>query len=58
MRFASILNDLKLPLLDQHDATSDALMTAMIYLKLEDLKERDVLIPRQRSKPVTWYGGS
>jgi DNA polymerase-3 subunit epsilon len=58
LRFASILNDLKLPLLDQHDATSDALMTAMIYLNLQDLKGRDVRIPRQRSKPVTWYGGS
>ena len=58
LRFASILSDLELPMLDQHDAASDALMTAMIYLKLQDLKGRDVRIPRERAKPVTWYGGS
>ena len=58
LRFMSILDDLGLPALDQHDAYSDALMTAMMYLALEDLKARDVRIPRRRAKPVTWYGGS
>lgn len=58
LRFMSILNDLGLPALDQHDAYSDALMTAMMYLKLEDLKARDVRIPRARARPVAWYGGS
>jgi DNA polymerase III subunit epsilon len=58
LRFMSILNDLGLPALDQHDAYSDALMTAMMYLKLEDLKARDVRIPRRRARPVAWYGGS
>jgi DNA polymerase III subunit epsilon len=58
LRFMSILNDLGLPALDQHDAYSDALMTAMMYLKLEDLKARNVRIPRARAKPVAWYGGS
>ena len=58
LRFMSILNDLGLPALDQHDAYSDALMTAMMYLKLDDLKARDVRIPRQRARPVAWYGGS
>ncbi|HKN27964.1 MAG TPA: 3'-5' exonuclease [Roseiarcus sp.] len=58
LRFMSILNDLGLPALDQHDATSDALMTAMMYLKLEDLKARDVRIPRMRARPVARYGGS
>jgi len=57
LRFMSILKDLDLPALDQHDAYSDALMTAMMYLKLEDLKARDVRIPRARAKPVAWYGG-
>jgi DNA polymerase III subunit epsilon len=57
LRFMSILNDLGLPALDQHDAYSDALMTAMMYLKLEDLKARDVRIPRRRAKPISWYGG-
>jgi DNA polymerase-3 subunit epsilon len=58
LRFTSILTDLGLPLLDQHDAYSDALMTAMMYLKLRDLESRDVKIARQRTRPVTWYGGS
>ncbi len=58
LRFMSILNDLGLPALDQHDAFSDALMTAMMYLKLRDLKARDIRLPRQRARPVSWYGGS
>jgi len=57
LRFMSLLADLGLPALDQHDATSDALMTAMMHLKLEDLKARGVRIPRTRAKPVHWYGG-
>jgi DNA polymerase III subunit epsilon len=57
LRFMSIMADLGLPLLDQHDAYSDALMTAMMYLKLRDLEERDIKIARQRAKPVSWYGG-
>ncbi len=57
LRFMSILRDLGLPALGQHDAYSDALMTAMMYLTLEDLKARDVGIPRKRAKPAAWYGG-
>ena len=57
LRFMSILRDLGLPALDQHDAYSDALMTAMMHLTLEDLKAREVRIPRARAKPVVWYGG-
>jgi len=57
LRFMSILKDLKLPALDQHDAYSDALMTAMMHLKLEDLKARGVRIPRARARPVAMYGG-
>ena len=57
LRFMSILSDLGLPALDQHDAYSDALMTAMMYLTLEDLKARDIRIPRLRARPVAWYGG-
>ena len=58
LRFVSILNDLGLPVLDQHDAYSDALMTAMMHLTLEDMKARDIRIPRMRAKPVAWYGGT
>jgi DNA polymerase-3 subunit epsilon len=54
--FASILSDLKLPMLDQHDAYSDALMTAMIYLALCDLKDRGARIPRQRFQGVRHFG--
>jgi len=56
LRFISIMTDLGLPLLDQHDAYSDALMTAMMYLKLRDLEARDIKIARQRAKPVSWHG--
>jgi len=56
LRFASLLNDLKLPVLDQHDAYSDALMTAMAYVALRDLKQRDVRIERQRSRGVQHFG--
>jgi len=38
LRFDSILNDLGLPKLQAHDALNDAVMTAMIYLKLQQIK--------------------
>ncbi len=57
LRFAAILADLRLPVLDQHDAFADALMTAMMYLALTDLKDRNIRIPRQRARPVAHYGG-
>ena len=53
--FASLMSDLKLPMLDQHDAYSDALMTAMIYLALRDLKARDARIERQRFSGVRHF---
>ena len=51
-RFAAILRDLDLPLLDQHDAYADALMTAMIYLALRDRKARGVRIGRDYQRSV------
>jgi DNA polymerase III subunit epsilon len=57
LRFAAILADLGLPILDQHDAFSDALMTAMMYVALADLKARNIRIPRQRAKPFTHFSG-
>ena len=50
LSFAQILEDLKLPLLNQHDAFADAMMTAMIYVNLKDLKARNIRIPRPRHK--------
>ena len=55
LSFASLLDDLKLPMLDRHDAYSDALMTAMAYLALRDLEERDVRIERRRFKGVQHF---
>jgi DNA polymerase-3 subunit epsilon len=57
LRFAAILADLGLPILDQHDAFADALMTAMMYLALTDLKERNIRIPRPHARPVAHIGG-
>jgi DNA polymerase III subunit epsilon len=58
LSFLAILRDLDLPALDQHDAFNDALMTAMMYLKLRDLKLRGIRIPRSRrtTSPQTTLG--
>src|SRR4029077_3226471 len=52
LSFASILGDLGIPPLPQHDAFNDALMTAMMYVALRDLKERGVRIARVRTHSV------
>jgi len=57
LKFSSILRDLGLPLFNQHDAHSDALMTAMIYVALRDLKARGVRIARPRHTPTQDYPG-
>lgn len=57
LRFLSLMEDLRLPVLGQHDAAADALMTAMIYLTLRDRKARGALIPRERRRPAATYGG-
>jgi DNA polymerase-3 subunit epsilon len=49
LSFATILKDLGIPPLAQHDAFNDALMTAMMYVVLRDLKERGVRIARPRT---------
>ena len=49
LRFASMLSDLRLPALHQHDAFNDALMTAMMYVQLRDMQERGVQISRLRN---------
>jgi DNA polymerase-3 subunit epsilon len=52
LSFASMLADLNIPALAQHDAFNDALMTAMMYVRLRDMKERGLRIPRQRTHDV------
>jgi DNA polymerase-3 subunit epsilon len=49
LRFTSILSDLKIPALDQHDAFNDALMTAMMYVQLQDMQKRGARIARTRT---------
>ena len=49
LRYASILADLKLPALPQHDAFVDAIGAAEIYLVLEDLRKRGARLPRAQS---------
>lgn len=39
LRFDSIMRDLDLPILGKHDAFNDALMTAMIYVKLQSVRK-------------------
>jgi len=48
LRFASILRDLGIPPLEQHDALNDAVMAAMVFLELRDMKARGVRIRRER----------
>lgn len=48
LTFAAMMRDLKVPLIDQHDAYSDALMTAIAFIMLRDLKARGARIPRRR----------
>jgi DNA polymerase III subunit epsilon len=52
LSFTAILRDLNIPLLAQHDAFNDALMTAMMYVALRDMKERGIRIPRLRTNAV------
>jgi len=49
LSFAAILKDLGVPPLAQHDAFNDALMTAMMYVVLRDMKERGARIARPRN---------
>jgi DNA polymerase-3 subunit epsilon len=49
LRFQSILADLGIPSLEQHDAFNDALMTAMMYVQLRDMRQRGARIGRERA---------
>jgi len=52
LRFTSILADLGLPNLGQHNALNDALMTAMMYVVLRDMRKRNVRVSRERTRPI------
>jgi DNA polymerase-3 subunit epsilon len=49
LRFASILSDLGIPSLAQHEAFNDAVMTAMMYVQLRDMQKRGARISRART---------
>jgi DNA polymerase-3 subunit epsilon len=49
LRFQSILADLGIPSLGQHDAFNDALMTGMMYVQLRDMRQRGARIGRERA---------
>jgi DNA polymerase-3 subunit epsilon len=57
LTFAAILRDLGIPELGLHDAFNDALMTAMMFVILRDMKKRGVRIPRPRSRLDQGYTG-
>jgi DNA polymerase-3 subunit epsilon len=46
LSFASIARDLKLDLIDQHDALADATTAALMYVMLKDMKTRRARFPR------------
>ncbi|MEO3475219.1 3'-5' exonuclease [Roseomonas sp. CAU 1739] len=48
LRFASILADLGIPMLEAHDALNDAIMAGMAYLALRDMTSRGARIQRER----------
>ena len=54
LRYLSILRDLGLPPLPQHDALNDALGAAQMYVILKDMCDRGMRIPRQRDPPRTY----
>lgn len=52
LRYASIVADLGLPMLPQHDAFNDAVVAAEMYVVLDDMRRRGVRIPRLRDAPL------
>jgi DNA polymerase-3 subunit epsilon len=50
LRYAAMRADLKLPVRAQHDAFEDALGAAEMYLLLEDMRARNVRLPRREPR--------
>jgi DNA polymerase-3 subunit epsilon len=55
LRYTSILADLGLPALPQHDAFADAVGAAEIYLVLDDLRRRGVRLPRTPTESTAHF---
>ena len=43
LRFNTIMDRLELPIMSAHDAINDAIMTAMIYIKLNNIKTLNII---------------
>jgi DNA polymerase-3 subunit epsilon len=58
LTFAAIARDLKLDLIDQHDALADATTTALMFVMLKDLQTRGARIARAPYAPSTAFTGA
>ena len=57
LTFASLARDLKLDLIDQHDALADATTAAVMYVMLKDLQARRARIARAPYTPAAGFTG-
>ena len=57
LAFASIARDLKLELVDQHDALADATTAALMYVMLKDMQSRGARFPRETYAPTAGFTG-
>ena len=57
LTFLALARDLKLDLIDQHDALADATTAALMYVMLKDLQARRVRIKRSPFTPVAGFTG-
>ena len=57
LTFASLARDLKLDLIDQHDALADATTAALMYVMLKDLQARRARIARAPYTPTAGFTG-
>ncbi len=57
LSYAALAADLRLDLIDQHDALADATMTAVMYMMLKDMQTRRVRIPRSPYTAVAGFTG-
>ena len=57
LSYAALARDLKLDLIDQHDALADATTTALMYVMLKDLQARRARIPRSPYTAAAGFTG-
>jgi len=57
LSFAEIASDLKLELIDQHDALADATTAALMYVMLKDMQTRRARIARTPYSPTAGFTG-